>query len=148
MQRPLMLWFLIFCLLFLALGGLYGGITLLIDPTGDLLGVGDVLPLLPVPNFILPGIFLVIVMGLAPLLLSYALIARPNWAWADPFFKWSQHYWAWTATLVLVAVLALWLAVEGWLIGMFPITYATAVVGIFMLLFTLLPGVRKFYAQG
>ncbi len=34
MQHPFTLWPLLFCLLFLALGGLYGGIAMLIDPTG------------------------------------------------------------------------------------------------------------------
>ena len=147
MQRPVTLWFLVFVLLFLALNGLGGGIVMLMDPTGNLLGVADILPFLPVPNFILPGIFLVVVMGLLPLLIGYALIARPNWPWVDSLFRWGNHYWAWTATVALVAILAIWLAVEGILIGMFPITYATAVVGLLLLLFALWPGVRKFYAH-
>jgi len=142
-----MLWPLVFFLLFLALGGFYGGIAMLADPTGSTLQVADALPLLPVPNYILPGIFLLVVMGLFPLLLSYGLIARPNWAWVDSLFQWSKHYWAWTATLIFVAIIAIWLAVEGLLIGFFPITYITAVVGLLILLFTLAPGMRKFYAN-
>lgn len=147
MKRPFTLWLLVFVLLFLALNGLGGGIVMLVDPTGNMLGVTDVLPQLPVPNFILPGLFLLIVMGLVPILLSYALIARPEWTWVDSLFQWSQHYWAWTATLGLVVILALWLIVEGLLIGMFGITYATAVLGLFLLLFTLWPRVRRFYAN-
>lgn len=147
MRRSLMLWLLVFVLLFLALNGLGGGIVMLIDPTGNMLGVADVLPLLPVPNFILPGLFLVVVMGIVPVLLSYALIARPKWPLVDALFQWGQHYWAWTATLGLVAILAIWLLVEGLLIGMFPITYATAVVGLLLLLIAMSPGVRKFYAH-
>ena len=147
MRRPFMLWPLVFFLLFLALGGLYGGLAMLTDPTGNSLQVADVLPLLPVPNYILPGIFLLVVMGLFPLLLSYALIARPNWPWVNSLFQWSKHYWAWTATIIFVAIIAIWLAVEGLLIGFFPITVITAVVGLLILLFTLVPGVRKFYAN-
>jgi len=147
MKRPLTLWFLVFLLLFLALNGLGGGIVMLMDPSGNLLGVADALPSLPVPNFILPGLFLVTVMGIVPLLISYALIARPKWSWVDPLFEWSTYYWAWTATLGLVAILALWLIVEGLMIGMFPITYATAVVGLFLLLLTIWPSVRRFYAN-
>ncbi len=148
MRRPLMLWPLIFILLILALGGgLYGGITMLIDPTGQLLGVADALPLLPVSNFILPGIFLIVVMGLLPLALTYGLIARPNWPWVDSFFKWSNYVWPWTATIVLVAILYTWLAIEGFYMGVFPITYITAVLGLLILLFALLPSVRKFYAK-
>ena len=139
-RRPFMLWPLVLLLLFLALGGFYGGLTMLVDPTGKLLGVADVLPVLPVSNYVLPGLFLVVVMGLVPLLLSYALIAWPKWPWVASLFQWSQYHWAWTATLTLVAVLAIWLAVEGVLMGFFPITYITAALGGLLLLFALLPG--------
>ena len=147
MRRPLILWPLILLLLFFALGGFYGGIAMLTDPTGSSLQAADVLHLLPVPNYILPGIFLFAVMGLFPLLLAYTLIARPNWPWVDSLFQWSKYYWAWTATLILVAIIAIWLVVEGMLIGFWPITYFTAAQGLLILLFALLPGVRKFYTK-
>ena len=147
MRRPFMLWPLIFCLLFLALGGFAGAIPLLMDPSGELLGVAEVLPLLPVPNFILPGLFLLVVMGFFPLLLAFALVARPDWAWFNSLLQWSKHYWAWTATLILVVIIALWLIYEGLLIGFFPITYVTAVLGLLILLFALMPSVRRYYAS-
>ena len=136
MRRPILIWPLIFFLLLLAFGGIYGGLAMLVDPTGDLLQVADVLPLLPVPNFILPGLFLLTVMGLIPLLLAFALVVRPRWQWVDSLFKRFNYYWAWVATLLLVVVIAGWLIYEGWLIGFFPITYATAVIG--LLIFCLL----------
>ena len=146
-KRPWMTWPLIFFLLFLALGGLYGGIAMLADPTGNLLGVADIQPLLPVSNFVLPGLFVLIVMGVAPLLIAFGLIACPRWSQIEPLFRWSHHYWAWTSTLGLMAVLALWLIVEGLLIGLFPITYVTAIVGVLIVLFALTPGVRDFYIR-
>jgi len=148
MRRPLLLWPLIILLLVLSLGGgFYGGITMLIDPSGNLLQVADVLPLIPVPNFILPGIFLILVMGVFPLFLAFGLITRPNWPRIDSLFNWSKHHWAWTGTLGLVAILAIWLAYEGLLIGAFPITYITAIIGFLILLIALMPGVRKYYAK-
>lgn len=148
MKRPLMLWPLILVLLFLALGGFSGGIPMLTDPAnGGYLQFAELLPQLPISNFVLPGLFLFIVMGLFPLLLTYALIARPAWNGVNRFFQWSRHYWAWTVTLILVLIIAIWLAVEGWLLGWWPITYATAVIGFLILLFAMMPSVRKFYTE-
>ncbi len=50
----------------------------------------QVLPLLPVNDYVLPGLFLLLVMGAAPLLLVYALLARPDWPWIERFFRWSR----------------------------------------------------------
>jgi hypothetical protein len=86
-------------------------------------------------------------MGLYPLLLAYTLIARPTWNWVDRLFQWSKHYWVWNGTLILVAIIAIWLVYEGWLIGWFPITYLTAIQGLLIFLFAMLPSVRKFYAR-
>ena len=146
MKRPVMLWPLVLVLLFFSLGGFYGGILMLMDPTGELLGVANILHLLPVPNFILPGIFLILVMGLFPLILAIALVARPQWNWADSLLHWSKHYWAWTSTIILVVIIALWLIFEGWFMGFYPITYATAVQGLLILIFALMPGVSRYFS--
>ncbi|MFC1636470.1 hypothetical protein ACFL5Z_16695 [Planctomycetota bacterium] len=148
MRRPLTLWPLLFLLVFLGLGGLYGGIAMLIDPTGGLLQLTEALPLLPVSDYILPGLFLLVVMGLAPLFLIYALLARPGWAWAEALSRWSGHHWAWTGTLALGITLAVWLVVQGLLIGFeAAIQYITAINGFLIILFALTPGIRRFYAN-
>lgn len=148
MKRPLMLWPLVLVLIFLALGGFSGGIPMLADPAnGGYLNFGEMLPDLPVSNFILPGLFLLIVMGLLPLFLAYALIVQPTWGWLDRLFRWSEHHWAWTGTMILDVIIAVWLAYEAWLIGWFPITTFTAIQGLLILLFAMLPSVRKFYTQ-
>ena len=148
MQRPFALWPLLFFLLILSLGGLYGGISMLTNPTVGSLGLTETLPLLPVSDYILPGVFLLVVMGLAPLLLIYGLTARPKWRWAERLFRWSGHHWAWTGTLGLGVTLTIWLIVQGLLIGfMWAIQYITAVNGFLIILFALVPGLRRFYAK-
>lgn len=148
MKRPFAVWPLTLCLLFLALGGLYGGIAMLTDPTGGSLELKEVLPLLPVTDYILPGMFLLFVMGLAPLLLIYGLLVRPKWGWAERLSRWSGHHWAWTGTLGLGVTLAVWLIVQGLLIGFeWAIQYITAVDGFLIMLLVLVPPVRRFYAE-
>lgn len=135
MKRPRSLWLLLLSLLFLSFGGLYGGIAMLADPTGGMLDMAAVLPLLPVPSYTLPGLFLITVMGLLPLLLAYALLTR-------------RARRAWMGTLLLGLVLVLWLAVQGLLIGFqWPIQYVTAGNAAVIILLLLMPGVRRFCAE-
>ena len=148
MKRPIALWILIFWLVFLAFGGLYGGIAMLLDPSGGSLQMTEVLSLLPVSNYVLPGLFLLFIMGLLPLFLIYGLLARPNWAWLESFFRQIEYHWAWIGTVILGVVLAIWLIVEGVMIGFkWAIQYVTAVNGLFILFFVFFPSVRKFYKK-
>jgi hypothetical protein len=120
---------------------------MLTDPTGGSLQLTEVLPLLPVSDFVLPGLFLFVVMGLTPLVLSYGLLARPRWAWAEGLFRWSKHHWAWTGTLGLGVTLGVWLAVQALLIGFqWPIQYITAADGALVIILAWMPGVRRFYS--
>ena len=121
---------------------------MLTDTTGVSLGVDNVLHSLPVSSYVLPGIFLSTVMGVLPLILAFALLAGPNWKWATRMFGWSTHYWAWTGTLVLSGIIVLWLAIEGLLIGFWPITYITAILALLIFFLCVSPSMRKYYANG
>jgi hypothetical protein len=148
MKRPFTLWILVFWLLLLALGGLYGGIAMLLDPTGGILQMQSVLPYLLVPNYILPGLFLLFVMGLFPLVLVYALIARPHWTRLDALVAQFKHDWAWTATVGLALLLMGWLVVQAILMGFtWAIQYITAFTGLCILIFALVPPVERYYRK-
>jgi hypothetical protein len=147
MKRPFSLYPLLFCLLFLAFGGLYGGVAMLLDPSGGSLEMAGLLPLLPVASFVLPGLFLLLAMGLTPIALAYGLLARPSRPDAARLLAAPGRYWAWTGTLLLALVLAIWLTMQGLLIGFqWLIQYATAVNGLLILLLALTPGVRRYCA--
>lgn len=150
MGRRLALWALVVSLIFLAFGGLYGGLSMLRDPSGAALGMDVVLPRLPVPNYVLPGVFLVVVMGLMPLGLAYGLLARPASPWAAAVARLSGHHWAWTGAIMLGVVLVLWLAVQAWMIGFsWPIQFVTAANAVAIVVLASLPAVRgRFVAAG
>ncbi|MFO8150466.1 MAG: hypothetical protein R6T93_09225 [Trueperaceae bacterium] len=148
MVRRLALAVLVVSLLFLAFGGLYGGVEMLRDPGGGSLGMDVVLPQLPVTDFVWPGVFLLTVMGLVPIVLAYGLVARPAWGWVAALSRWSGYHWAWTGTLAIGLVLGVWLAVQGWMIGFaWPIQFVTAGNGVAIVVLALLPVVRRSFAS-
>jgi hypothetical protein len=148
MKHPFAVWILAFWLLFLAFGGLYGGISMLLDPSGASMQMDEVLDLLPVSDYLLPGLFLLLVMGIVPLALIYGLLARPAWPWLQALFSRTKAHWAWVGTVLLGLGLLFWLAVQGILIGFqWPIQYVTAANGLLILLFAFLPPVRRYYKQ-
>ncbi len=146
-RRPFTLWLLIFFLLLLGIGGIYGGIIFLKDPSGTLMGLPpEFLLHLPVPDYTLPGVFLLTAMGIAPLILLYGLLARPRLTWTKLFVQWSGRHWSWAGTLYLGIGLAIWLVFEGILIGFSaPMQFVTAFIGIAILLLVLTPPVRRYY---
>lgn len=117
---------------------------MLLDPSGRALGMDAVLAQLPVPDYVLPGLFLVGVMGLVPIALAVGLARRVAWPWAARLTRGSGHHWAWTGSLALGLVLAAWLALQGALIGfVWPIQFVTAAIAVAIVALTLLPSVRR-----
>lgn len=124
MKRGFTVWLLVAALLFLAAGGFYGGISMLLDPSGRGLQMDEILPLI----------------------LCYGLLARPEWDWAHQLAGWSGHHWAWSGAVGLALVLLAWLSYQAFLIGFrWPIQYVTAANGLVILILALAPGVRRAY---
>jgi hypothetical protein len=138
-KLPWAVWPLIVFLVLLGFGGLYGGFAMLYDPSGNFIQMAEALPMLHVPSYTLPGLFLLFVMGIAPFVLVYALIARPGWRWLQSLFNWSRHHWAWTGSLLIGLILAVWLIFQGFLIGfLWPIQFMIAGLDVLILVFTLI----------
>jgi hypothetical protein len=145
-RRPFLLWIFVFFMLFLAFGGLYGGGSMLADPSGKLLQMDTVLEALRVPNYILPGLFLIGFMGVLPLGLSYGLIARPDWPVFRPLHRWNGQHWAWTGSIGLGILLAFWLVVQGSLIGFrWPIQYVTIINDLAILGLGFTPPLKRYF---
>ena len=148
-SRPFGIYLLTACLLFLSLGGFYGGVAFLVDPSGGILQVEvSILKGLPLKDFTLPGLFLLVVYGILPLILLYSLWQRPRWAWMDSFNRWSRHHWTWTATVALSLVLIVWISIQLILIGFqAPVQAITALIGVLLLILSLLPSVQRYYVE-
>ena len=137
-------------LAFLGLSAIGGGGTLIISPSGKLLG-GLPLSILersPFNDFLVPGIILFVVLGIIPSLLVLALLKKPNSVFADRFNFFKDMHWAWTFSIYVAFALIIWIQVEtiyiqgvGWL-QTFYMLYAIPLI-----LVALLPQVRNLYKK-
>ena len=105
---------LISLLLFLGIGALSGGITLIISPSGKLLGglPVSILDHSPFTNFLIPGIILFLIFGFSPCLLTYALIKKPENRLAEYFNFFKDMYWGWSYCIYVAFALIIWIQVE------------------------------------
>lgn len=130
-SKPVSVKTLIVLLLLLGLGGFVGGILMLLDPSGASIGLpGGLLDNVPIDTFILPGLFLILVMGIAPFVISFGM--------------WKRKRWAWLGTLVQGVVLVLWICFQFILWGEpIAIQYIYLIWGIVLLVFGWLPQTRR-----
>jgi hypothetical protein len=98
-------------LLFVGIGAVAGGLGVILDPSGESLGVSvNLLMDSPFKDFLIPGIILFTIIGLTSLLISYLT------------FK--QHLLSGGATIILGFIMIIWIVLQvywiGWLTSLQP----------------------------
>ena len=135
---------------FLALGAIGGGLVLIVSSDGALIG----LPLsefknMPFTSYLIPGIILFSVLGLAPSLLIIALLKKPESKIAEQFNIFKDIHWSWTYSIYIAFILIGWIHIQliflqgavHWL-QTFYIFYA-----ILIMIIALLPQMRYLYKK-
>ena len=140
---------LLILLALLGLGAIFGGGVLIISPNGKLFGMPlSMLDNSPFNNFLIPGIILFGVLGIIPIGLTFALIKRPEYKFAEIFNFYTDMYWAWTYCIYIAFALIIWIQLE--------MTFLRAVhwshtlymfLAILILFVALLPQVRNQYKK-
>ncbi len=136
-------------LTFLGAGAIFGGGALIISPSGRLLGMPlSMIKDSPFSNFIIPGIFLFTFLGIAPCLLIFALIKKPESKLAEQVNFCKDMHWSWSFCIYIAFTLIIWLQLEMMFIHSvhwshtFYMFYAVTI-----LLIALLPQVRNYYKR-
>ena len=98
-------------LLFVGIAAVAGGLGVILDPSGESLGVSvDLLINSPFKNFLIPGIVLFTIIGLTSLLVS--------------FLTFKQHLLSGGATIILGFIMIIWIVLQvywiGWLTSLQP----------------------------
>ncbi len=103
----------------------------------------------PFSDFLVPGLILFTVLGVAPCLLVVALLKKPPSAFADRLNVFPDMHWAWTGSIYVAFALVIWLQLQmvflnavSWL-HTFYMLLALAILGVAQL-----ANVRAAYAKG
>jgi len=134
---------------FLSIGALGGGIVLILSPTGELIKMPlSMIGGSPFTSFLIPGIILFLVLGVAPAFLIYALLKKPGWKYAGILNFFPDMHWAWSYSIYIAFGLIIWIQVEMiylqavHFLHTFYMFYAVAI-----LFFALLPSIRDAYKK-
>ncbi len=130
-----------------AFGALYGGYSMIIDPTGEKLKFpAGMLDNTIFPDYLIPGIILFTLLGILPLFLAYSLLFKPDWHIFNFLNIYAGYHWAWTYTLYMSILLVLWINIQMILINIGSVIQGvTGLLGSFILILTLMPRVKRQY---
>ncbi|MFX3646750.1 MAG: hypothetical protein ACE3K2_16950 [Paenibacillus sp.] len=148
-QREGRSWLLILMHGILGVGAIVGGSMLIINPTGNMVNLPESLLLnSPFSSFLFPGIILLLVLGVMPIMIAIALIRYTPWALGERLNLYPDRYWAWTFSLYTGFALIIWIMAQVyWIqdVSIIHLVYFAWGVGIQVV--TLLPAVQRIYSK-
>jgi hypothetical protein len=125
---------LIILIIFQGLSGIAGGVGLIYDPTGEAINIPQSwLEGTMFGDYLIPGIILLVVLGIFPLIVSYGLVRKKEWG--------AQ------AAIFIGAALIIWIAVEIIVVGYKsdpPLQMIYGILGVLILLFSVTLNKTKF----
>ncbi len=145
--RPFEVYILVILLIFQSSSGLFGGLGLILSPSGEFLQLPlSLLQNTPFHNYLIPGIILALFLGLFPLMLPLPLLLKPLWRWANKLNIYKDMYWAWTFSLYTGIMVVIWITVQVYLTGgSYILQFVYSLVGVAIIISSLLPRVIQHY---
>lgn len=146
-SKPFSCKFLIFMHLILGIGAVFGGSVLIIDPSGGIIKMPvSLLENSPFDNFLIPGMILFIVLGVFPLIISFALVKKWHCNAANRLNVFTNMHWAWAYSLYIGFALIIWITIELFFIqGVALIHVGYIFLGLMIQGVTMLPSVQEYY---
>jgi len=128
--------------------GLAGGLIMVFDPTGKTLNLPGIFLLgTPFDDYLIPGLFLSLCVGLLPLLALLGLLGA-RWKWPELLNVYKRFHWGWSYTLYSAIVLILWMDIQVFFIGYWHVAQTVnALMGVLILVITLMPQVADHYRK-
>lgn len=132
-------------LIFQSISAISGGLALVISPSGALLQMPlSLLEHSPFSNFLIPGLLLLIVLGLLPAYTAYALIRRPRCRLLERLNPDKEYHWSWSLAFIIGIALILWIDFQVMLIRSLSILHLIySLLGVIIIIVTVLPATRR-----
>lgn len=148
-SKPFLLYFLLFLILFLSIGAVFGGGALIIDPSGDLLQIPvSMLQYSPFVNFFIPGLILFTLLGIFPALIFCGMIKKPNWKLAEKINLYKDQHWAWTFSYYTGIILILWIDFQVMFLREPHILHLIySLLGVLIVVVAFHPSIKKYYEK-
>ncbi len=136
-------------LAFLGLGAIAGGGVLIISPNGKLIGMPlSMLDHSSFKSFLIPGIILFLLLGIAPSLLIIALLKKPTSKLAERINFFKDMHWAWSYTIYVGFTLIFWIQIEMMFLSAVSWLHTFYMFLAFAIIFVaLLPQIRNQYKK-
>jgi hypothetical protein len=146
-HKPKLIYLLMSLMLLQAISALPSAFMLIIRPSGELLGMPlSHLQHSPFNDFLIPGLFLFLVLGVLPLIIFIALV-RP---FKSRFFETLNIYrdqnWAWTFSYYTGIILVMWINLQLLMIRQWDFLHLFySSLGLLIIVVVHYPSVVKFY---
>lgn len=144
-HRPLTLWILLAVLLIIGSSAFYESWSILTsEAASDLMASHSLLSDVPVPDFFIPEMSLLILLGIVSFLIMSALYTHSSVGWLEWINPNERIHWSWAATLALSLVIIIWVSIKPlWSTYVSAMEPIHGILALIMMLLALSRPVRK-----
>lgn len=147
MKRKTTSYILLFLMAFQVISAVPVGFSFITDPSGK--GIGIPLELLnetPFNDYLIPGLFLLIVLGFFPAFTLFGLITNKPFKLSQKLNLYKEYHWSWAFSYYTGLLLVLWINMQlffGIEFGILHFVYS--ILGLLIIVITHLPNTRNDY---
>lgn len=146
-RKSISTYVLMFLMLFQSISAIPSAVIMIYDPSGKTLGLPiGMLQYSPFNNFLIPGLFLLIVLGVFPVITLFGLIKRNEFSLATQINLYKDYHWSWTFSFYVGLLLVLWINMQLFFIrGYSVLHFVYSMLGAAIIMTTHLPRTREDY---
>ena len=131
------------------LSAIPSAIILLLDTSGTMLGVGPgILESSPFSTYTIPALFLLVVLGLFPVVIAFGLIKEPAIRFAERLNIYHDYHWSWTCSFYLGLIMIMWINIQLYFIKSYSILHVVvSMMGVAIIIFSHMPATKVYYKR-